>query len=148
MRLLVNDGTDALAAHLHDAAGLFLRLHHAAAVADLLHHGLLAVDILAGIHGVDGDFGMPVVGRGDEHGIDIRPRQHLAIIARGEKLLAPTLFGAREPPLVDVGDRHQFDARHCLRRLGVAGAHTARADQRHADTVVGGNLLLLLVLSA
>jgi hypothetical protein len=57
---------------------------------------------------------MPVVGRGDQHRVDIRPRQHLAIIARGEKLLAPALFGAREPPFVDVGDRHQFDARHLL----------------------------------
>ena len=89
---------------------------------------------------------MPVVGRGDHHGVDIRARQHFAIIARGEKLVAPALFGAREPALVDVGDRHQFDAGHLLRRFGVAAAHAARADQRDADAVVGRRLLLGLVL--
>ena len=42
------------------------------AVVDMLHHRLFAVDVLAGVHGVDGDILVPVVGRGDDDGVDIR----------------------------------------------------------------------------
>ena len=38
---------------------------------------------------------MPVVGRRDNHGIDIGPRQNFAVIARREDIVAEDFFGAR-----------------------------------------------------
>ena len=96
---------------------------------DLLHHGLLAVDVLAGVQRVDGDARVPVVGRGDDHGVDVLARQHLAIVARGEEVVAADFLGARQAAVVDVADGHQFDAGEGQRVVGVAGAHAAGADE-------------------
>src|SRR5207249_3491850 len=70
LRFLIHNGTDALASHLYDAAGFLLGLNHALAIFDALYHGLLAVHVLTGIHGIDGDLGVPVIGCGDDDGVD------------------------------------------------------------------------------
>ena len=41
-------------------------------------HRLLAVDVLARLHRVHGGLLMPVVGRGDDHGINVLARKNLA----------------------------------------------------------------------
>ena len=107
---MVDDGAHALAAHLEDAAGALLGLDHLRALVQLLHHGLLAVDVLAGVHGVDGDLRVPVVGGADDHGVDVLARQHFAVIARGEEVIAPDFLGAGQAAVVDIGDGHQFYA--------------------------------------
>ncbi len=59
----VNDGTDALAADLQDSPGFLFGFDERLAVFDALHHGLFEVHVFAGVHGVDGDFLVPVIGR-------------------------------------------------------------------------------------
>ena len=54
--------------------------------------------------------GVPVVGSGDDHGVDVFAREHLAIVARGEDLVAVDLAGARQPAVVDIADGREFDA--------------------------------------
>ena len=77
-RLLVQDRTGQLAAHLENPAG-FLRLDHHRAFFHAAHHGLLAVDVLAGAHRFAGDGGMPVVPALPESPHPtIAPRQNLA----------------------------------------------------------------------
>src|SRR5262249_39393182 len=104
-----------------------------------LHHGLLTIDILASVERVDGDPRMPVVGRGDDHRVDILPRQDLAIVARGEDALAVEFPGAGEAAVVEVAYRGQFDAGNGSGVASVAAAHAAVADGGDADAVIGGN---------
>ena len=80
---------------------------------------------------------MPVVGRRDDHGVDVRARQDLAIVARGDEPVAEDLAGARQAAVVDVGDGHQLDAGDLERGLGVARALAADADRGEADALVG-----------
>ncbi len=69
----VQDGTDALAADLENAAGLLLGVNDHMAIGHFAHHGLLAVDVFAGVKSIGGDAGMPMIGRRDNDGIHIRP---------------------------------------------------------------------------
>ena len=113
----------------------------ALAVVDRLHHGLFAVHVFAGVHGVDAMRGCQWSGDRDDDGVDILARQHLAVIARGEDLVALDLLGARQPALVDVADGRQLHAAGGDRSAGVAAALYAVADQGHAHAIVGGRVL-------
>ena len=68
----------ALAAAGNDAAVAARRLDHQRAFAQRERLGLLAVDVLAVAAGLDDHDGVPVVGRGDMHGVDVGPSQQLA----------------------------------------------------------------------
>src|ERR1035441_659415 len=87
--LLVDHGADALAANLEDSPGALRGFDQPVAVLPLLHHRLLHVDVLARLHRLGGDARMQVIRRGDDHGVDVLAREHLAIVARGEQLGAP-----------------------------------------------------------
>ena len=54
---------------------------------------LLDVDVLAGLDGIDGLPGVLVVGRGDDHGIDVRVFQQLAVVGIGLGLGPEDLLG-------------------------------------------------------
>jgi len=130
-----------LAAYLQDAAGLPRGLDHARSLVELLDHRLLDVHVLARLHRVDRHRHVPVIRRRDDDGIDIRPRQHFPVVARREEVSAPELFREREPSFVDVGNRHQLDARRLQRRAHVLLAANARADRGKANPVVRRNAL-------
>ncbi len=98
-----------LRSDLEDTAGSLLCLDDFEPVFDLLDHGLLAVDILAGVHGVDGDLGMPVVGSADDDGVDVLALEDLAVVACGEDPVAPEFADAGEATVVDVGCGGDFD---------------------------------------
>ena len=65
------------------AAGLLGDLDHGLALGDGQRQRLLAVDVLALAHGVDGDQGVPVVGRGDDDGVDVLAVEQLAEVLVG-----------------------------------------------------------------
>src|SRR5262249_52782118 len=104
----IDDGADALAADLKNATGALLRLDALPAFGELLHHGLFAVDVVAGVHGVDGDGGVPVVGCADDDGVDIFTREDFAVVASGEELVAPDFAGAFQASVVNIGDGDDF----------------------------------------
>ena len=108
--LLINDGAYALAAHLDDAAGGALRGDDGVALFDRVDHGLFAIYILARIHGVDGGLRVPVVGGGDDDGIDVFAREQLVIVRRDEDVFAEDFAGARAAAGVKIGDGYQGDA--------------------------------------
>ena len=85
-----------------------------------------------------------MVGRADDHGIDILARQHLAIIARGRRCSSVDFFGVREAAVVDIADRHQFHAGDGKRVAGIAAAHAAVAYGGDADAIVGRDARLRL----
>ena len=138
--LLIDDGTDALRADLKDAIVLLGGFDDGLTVVDLLDHWLFAVDILACRHCVDGDFRMPVVGRPDDDGVDVRPGENFAIVARREDVVAPTFFGASEASVVDVGDGDKLGESCGECGDGIAGTHASGADEGELDFVIRGEL--------
>jgi hypothetical protein len=139
--LLVAQRTHALRAHLQHDAGTALRRDDRLALAERLHHRLLEVDGLLRLEGIDGHLPVPVIGRRDDDGIDVGPRQDLAVVAGGEELLPPTLFRLVEPSGVEIAHGHQLDAGHAKGRGGVSHALDARADERELHAVVGWGVL-------
>ena len=83
-------------------------LDHRLALGDVVADRLLDVHVLARLAGVDRRQGVPVVGRGDDHGVDVLGVEHLAVVAHGRRLVAPRLLdpvgGLRGVTVVDVGD--------------------------------------------
>ena len=67
-------------AHLYDALGALGRFHHFAAFDDGQAERLLDIDILTGVAGIDEHRGMPVVGRGDDHGVDVFVFEELLVL--------------------------------------------------------------------
>src|SRR5262249_3535345 len=65
---------------------------------------LLDVDVLARVAGVDHLQGVPVVGRRDDHGVDILALEQPAIVAKLLRLAAALLGGGVHVRLVGVAD--------------------------------------------
>ena len=138
-RFLVNDRTHALAAHLHDAVRGVLRFDHRRAIVDMLHHGLFAIDIFAGLHGVDGDLAVPVIGRADDDGIDIFASEDLFVILSGEDVRAVDFLHVREAPVVAIAGGYQFGEPGGYGGMRIALPHAAAANEGDLDFVVGGD---------
>ena len=73
-----------------DLLGPLDRLGDLAGLVDRVGHRLFAVDVLAGLHRVDRHLGVPVVGRGDQDGVDILAVEDLAIVL-GDAILVLAL---------------------------------------------------------
>jgi hypothetical protein len=71
-----------LAAGLEDAPGLFRGPDDLSALLDRQRERLFAVHVFAGPHRRDRDHGVPVVRRADDHGVEVGPRQKLAVVLR------------------------------------------------------------------
>jgi hypothetical protein len=129
------------------AAGTLLRAHLTDAIvhaggaknARAFFHGegerLLHVDVLAGVQRVNGDGRVPVVRRGDDHRIQPRHLEHLAVIreqlrARRQRL---RLLGARA---IDVADGRQRGVVQLLEMGQKQIAARAAADERHGHAVI------------
>ena len=65
-----------LRSNLDDPVVAPRRLDHAATFDDVVADGLFDVDVLAGLAGPDGHERVPVIGRGDRHGIDVAVVEH------------------------------------------------------------------------
>ena len=111
-----------------------------------MDHGLFAVDVLAGLHGVDGGLHVPVVGGADDDGVDVFAGQDLVVVAGGEDVVAPELLAVREAAVVAVGHGDEFDAGDLDGLAGVELAAPAGADEGDLDVVIGRNRLVRLGL--
>ena len=124
----------ALAADLHQAAGFFRDFDHLQRFGNGVSHGLLAINVLAGLHGGDGDGRVPMVGGGDADGVDVFAVQHLAIVARGGGVRL-NLLGAAEVAVVQVADDGNIGlhVEHGLHLLQAADTHP---DHAYGDALV------------
>ena len=99
----------ALGAVLHDPLVLAGGLDHLAALEDVVRGGLFHVDVLAGLAGPDRFQGVPVVGRGQRHGVDRLVIEQLAVIRKqggGPAGLILDLLGRHaQTPFVAVAER-------------------------------------------
>ena len=104
---------------------------------DGVRHRLLDVHVLARGHGVDGDLRVPMVRRGDQHGVDVVAIQEVPIIERAVGAADP--FCPVQPPLVNIahrGDLHVIVVGPLHQLSEMAGAHSAAADDAKADAIV------------
>src|SRR5260370_10151520 len=130
-----------LRADLQDPLGL---IHGADQLLDLLvgvAHGLFKVHVLAMVHGIERDLGVPMVGRGDDDGVDVGATDDLAVIQ-----IAVALELLRVLPLaffIDVANRDDLAGVVLLALLGEdfgnVAAASAGADDAHVDAVVGAD---------
>ena len=130
-----------LGADRHDLVVLPRGGDHRLALGDVVADGLLAVDVLAGHHGVDRRQGVPVVGRGDDDGVDVLAVEQLAIVLDGLGVDAPGLLhlrgGLGGVAVVDVGRGDELDLLVREEGLHHVVAAVARADQGEPDLLVG-----------
>jgi len=84
-----------LGAGLEHAVVLADRLDHLASLVDGQRQGFLAIDILARLHGRDGNQGVPVIGDDDRHGVDVRPCEQFAEVLVGVDAFAPAAGNLR-----------------------------------------------------
>ena len=128
----------ALRADLHHAAILAGGGHHRFAFEHVAADRLLAVDVGPGFDGRDHRQRMPMVGRADQHDVEILLLEHLAIVA-----ICPRRFlrflpvrdqfdRAGQHLLIDVAQRDHFDRRDLNQPAQIALAIPTAADQADA----------------
>src|SRR5260370_1929092 len=93
--------------------------------------------MLACFHRIDGEFGMPMIGRRDDDSINIFPVEQSAIV----EITGPVTdaYGARQPFLIHIADGHNSDVIRLTapdQALQVAGAHVTHSDYPKIDAVV------------
>ena len=128
-----------LGADLHDAARLLGDPAEHLALVDRQRQRLLAVDVLARLHGVDADLGVPVVGRADDDGVDVLAVEELAVVLVDVGLpFADVLVSLARSAcrLVDVADGEEVAV--AGGPPGVARALATGADQAEAGPIVLG----------
>ncbi|MEZ5302749.1 MAG: hypothetical protein R3F11_19240 [Verrucomicrobiales bacterium] len=87
---------------------------------------------------------MPVVGRGNHHGIDVVPRGDLSEIGASRLLVQlRQIQGVAPVPGIDIADRHDLDALVVEEVLQIPRPHPADADARHRDPLAGRHLAAL-----
>jgi hypothetical protein len=126
-----------LRADLHDLAVLGQRVEDAPAFLRLVSQRLFNVNVLAGRHGVDRHRHVPVIGRGDEHGVHVFVAQELVIIAVGRRLGIGEFLRLLQVRFVDVAQRHHARVRHLGERLHQVPAAASCADQADVEPLVG-----------
>ena len=140
-----------LAAGLEHAIELADRLDHRRAFVDRQRQRLLAIHVLARLARLDRRDGVPMVGRGDEHGVDVLAGEHVAEVvvlvaafgARGGAVvLVDPLLGVAAAVGVDVADGQNANVVEPEKRGDVkaVGLHP-QADHADGDLVAGARLV-------
>lgn len=125
----------ALHADLDDLFGVFFRLHEFDTLLRRLAEGLFDVDILAGGERVEDHSVMPMLGRGDEDGLDFLVVEELLVVPIGFGSFG---FGEGgfEMGFIDVADGGDLDGGVLLEDSHDEGAAAAGADD--AEVEAGG----------
>ena len=116
---------------------------HRQSILRIVDHGLFDVEILAGLAGIDGDWRVPVVRRGDDHRVDVVVPKHLAVIRIFLRIAAGE-FGRSVPAdIIDVAHGRNIDVRRFLYLADQVAAAAAGAD--HSDTwpVIGSQYAVI-----
>ncbi len=125
-------------AHLDHAARLASHLHHLSPFVDRLRERLLAVDVLAGPAGHDRLQRVPVVGRGDQHRVDIRLIEDLAEVTVRGRLAAEQLrVGLLHRGLRDIAHGGDLTVGVLQEELHHLAAPIPGADHSQANALVG-----------
>ena len=134
----------AMDARLHDSIGPPGGFDHATAFVNCQRKWLLDVHVLARVAGVDHHQGVPMVGRCDDDGIDIGPRNQVSVISDEGGRRPGDLGGVFHVVAADVADGDDLLVGVLLggsqkRRAAVADSDEAESHSvvRPADPLVG-----------
>ena len=138
-----------LAAGLKDDLIGSHRLDDLPTLGNRVRQRLLAVDVLLGLGRQHAAQSVPVVGRGDHHGVDVVAGQKLAeiavnvaalVLARLDRLgilLLDGFLGIRGPLGDDVAYGNHLHIAEAQKPVHMAAAHRPHADEAQADALVG-----------
>ena len=140
-RLAENGGRPHLRPHLDHAVGLAGGGDRPLPLDQVVAGGLFDVDILVGQAAVNGEQGMPVIGRGDHQHVDGGVVEECAIVV-DQLRLVPGFLGQLRPPLladwlIDVADVGDLDIGFGGEGLHDRIAPPADANAGDADFVIG-----------
>ena len=135
-----------LRAGLENAFGLAGLLHELDSFVNVMGERLLAVDVFASAHGGDGDIGVPVIGCGDDDGVDIFASDHLAKIIVGVAAavgfaglfrvrIVDAFLGVQATGRVDIAHREDFDVIAIDKATEVAAHLFAHADATDGEAL-------------
>src|SRR5690606_36226206 len=125
-----------LASGLKDAAEASRRIDHATALLDREGERLLAVDVLSGLARMDRDERVPVIGHGDDDGVDVLAIEKRPVVLRLEARPFEARRRAIEKALVDVAQRDRWKRAIAKVSAEMPASHSADADEPDADPVV------------
>ena len=137
--LLVDDGTHALAANLHDAISFLHSVHHGEAIFDVVRHRLLAIHILARGTGVDYNAAMLVVRDGDDYGVYVFAVQNFFVMASCGDLFLYGLLRGLVPAVIKIADGDAFNAGYGERGLQKLAATSTGADRCKSYSIARRN---------
>ena len=127
---------------LYDAVGASIGLQRGHRPIDRVGERLLDVDVLAGRDRIDDDLAVPMVGRGDVHGIDVLAIENAAVVLARLDRHAILFVLERRDPTIEPGLEHIRSGD--VLRVGMfqeevrdLGAPAAAPDQAEAHTIVG-----------
>ena len=129
-------------ADLHDLPVPRRRFHHLSPFPHGVRRGLLDVDVLSGLQGPDGGERMPVIGRGDDDGVDVLVVHHAPQILDEAGLERRHVGEARvvdalgRQVRVDVAERLDLDVREPREPTLERVALPPDADARRDDAIV------------
>ncbi len=129
-----------LVPHLGDDAGLRGGRRQQFDFAKRLCERLLDVDVLPVPHRVHRRREMGMVGRGDDHGVELRAHlvEHRAEVPkRGNRRKQPAQFGGVRGIEVHVAEGDDLHQPRRGERLDHVAAAVADADERHAESAIG-----------
>lgn len=129
----------ALISHLRDDSVLLLRFHERASLPDIVRERFLGVDVDAALHRGHGRGKVSVVGRGNDHRIDVFVHlvEHHTEIFIKRLVFAPVLHVFRAVGGVHIAEGDEiFLAASLL--IGLSGDPSARADEGDVELAVGG----------
>src|SRR5205814_704142 len=101
---------------------------------------LFDVDVLAGLQRVDRYRLVPVIGRGDDHGVDVAAVEHLTVIGKDGGLAVRPRARALGASRIGVADGDDVDAGQTGGLLHYLLASCARSDQTDRNAIAGPRL--------
>ena len=127
-----------LGADLADAVVFLDGVADGQAFGQVQRHRLLQVDVLAGFAGRDGLQGMPMRGRGNDHGVELLVLQQLAVIL---EIPCTSFCNARAPVSRRFSSASQAavttTSGYCAQLLRLDLPHVAAADDAEPDPLTG-----------
>ncbi len=134
-------GAARLGADLHDTPVAPCRLDHQPPLSDIVRARLFHIDVLAGLGGEDGGRCVPMVRRGDEHGVHTVDLQHFAQVAQllrfGAGAGLDHVCGVGLVVGIGIADKRDLDVLTLVEIPDVISPHAARADDAQRHLVIG-----------
>ncbi len=107
-QVLIERRTPPVRSDLNHAFVASSSLDHLASLVDRDGQRFFNVHVLAGVAGVDCLNGVPVIRRGDHHGIDVFTFHYFSEVTVGSLASATFFLGLGQGSLVDIAQRHDL----------------------------------------